>query len=1340
MGKNLKKSFTAILLSLCMILGMFPAEFTETVFADWEDNVCCFLCGEFKDPSEFCDECWICWDCIDAADELHCNNCGECCNPMEKGGGCGNSGDWLCFECLQDEGLHCDSCNACFCEEPEFICDGCGRCEECSGYAICEECGMCDGCVEHCPECGNCDYESEACVYGEEHCINECELCPNCEEVCFYGTGEDPCDYCGFCSNCCEEEACPDCGMCAEDPDYDSHICDDCGICLTTTDVCETCGLCIECCLARAEELGCICGDYCWSEIDSDIICKNCGVCFHLVPKCETCGLCDACCAEVSLVYGCGCKEHVCVKSDGWTEHFNQYHSSFVDTHSATPESAWTFDEEYHYKVCKFCDREEHITSKTAHRFDTNGRCAVCGYVKGVEVFITKQPKSVTAKSSYDDADDDSEWNVSNNTVRFSVTAKGKGLTYQWYSTYDGTSVEYFERFGYKIPESASDISGSTSSMITVCVPPDLCNFDHQRHFRCLVSDGTTSVWSDVATLTVNHNYILRPTGIAPTDEGHYYMCCGNGCEETKLEKHTFDAWVWDYDTHMRRTSRCTVCGYEKEYLVHSHADWMEDHIFGDSYTEDGFNPGTDTDKWELTEGTEGYPDAVYACEDNYGNIWKVDWTSHTGWCYESGCLDKPTKVSTSHAFGSWEGVNYPPTTGTGTGLIYRECGICGYQQYAVDSDGNPVLWKWGIHPVVYENCSGNVMFAKIGDEITVRPDKVEDKVFIGYRIEYMYLVTRSGQNIYIGTASSVSATECNDDGSYTFAVPTSVNNHDIVGAGGITIRARYSSGLVCPHDNTEVVGEVIATCGHGGYTGDLVCSDCGKCLEKGTETLPGDHGEIIACTEDIYRYNASGEIVTDRQGNPVVLARAYHAPSCADRTNGNEADEICSVCGEVVKYGKIMLWKNAHDYRTYVPHYCDDLNYPNIEFIRCAKCGQYGMTPKVVHNPNVGYEDRNKVDATCTTVGYTGDRYCKACNELIKTGTVIPATGHSWDSGVVTLEPTSDYAGRKVYTCSTCGGTKTEILPKAAVVNGIVRIYGDGRYETSRAAADELKNILGVDKFDNIIVASGVVEADALAGSYLAATKHAPILLVANSNRVMDDTAAYIRENLNPGGMVYVLGGPGAVPEAFEGRLDGDGFIIKRLAGVNRFDTNIEILKEAGVTEGDEILVCTGFNFADSLSASGTGRPILLVANNLTANQKKYLDDRGTNNSFFLIGGEGAVKPAIAEELKAYGTTKRVYGATRWETSVAVAEEFFENPQALVLAYSQDFPDGLSAGPIAAAINAPLILTLNNAKWAGVAADYVKENELDIAGAYVMGGPKLISDENAITITGIEY
>ena len=294
-------------------------------------------------------------------------------------------------------------------------------------------------------------------------------------------------------------------------------------------------------------------------------------------------------------------------------------------------------------------------------------------------------------------------------------------------------------------------------------------------------------------------------------------------------------------------------------------------------------------------------------------------------------------------------------------------------------------------------------------------------------------------------------------------------------------------------------------------------------------------------------------------------------------------------------------------------------------------------------------------------------------------------------------------------------------------------RIYGKSRYDTARAVADKMKEEIE-GKFDNIIVAYGENYPDALSGGYLAKVKNAPILLVNPS--VEDDIIDYISKNIASDGTVYILGGTGVVSSAFERNIRDKGIYPVRLFGKSRYETNLEILKAAEVDD-EEILICTGTDYADSLSASAAGMPILLVGNTLTDAQRKYIQNLNTEQ-FYLIGGKGAVKPEIESDLieleYSEDNITRIAGKTRYETSTAVAEELFDkSPQTVVLAYAQNFPDGLSGGPLAMLYDAPIILTdSNNTK---AAREYVKE--VEAFRNITLGGKALISDAAVKVIMG---
>ncbi|MBR6610333.1 MAG: cell wall-binding repeat-containing protein [Oscillospiraceae bacterium] len=356
-------------------------------------------------------------------------------------------------------------------------------------------------------------------------------------------------------------------------------------------------------------------------------------------------------------------------------------------------------------------------------------------------------------------------------------------------------------------------------------------------------------------------------------------------------------------------------------------------------------------------------------------------------------------------------------------------------------------------------------------------------------------------------------------------------------------------------------------------------------------------------------------------------------------------------------------------------------------------------------------------VKPTCTQPGLTEGLHCPECGQIYVKQKTVPATGHLYDI----IVPNGD--GTVEAECSVCGHKDT--------LKSAERIKGKDRYATSFAIANKTKAKMGTDKFDNIIIASGTNFADALAGSYLAAVKDAPILISSGKNDAQ--LRDYIAENLRVGGTIYILGGTAAVPQSTEDTLVG--YNVKRLKGKSRYETNIEILKEAGVTNED-ILVATGTNFADSLSASAVGKPILLVDGKkmLTQVQKDYLDSLTTNN-LYILGGTGAVGASYESELAAYGSVERVKGASRYETSVAIAQKFFADPDYAVIAFAENFPDGLCGGPLAMTMNSPVILTKTGKQ--SRAKEYTQSN--NVSTGIVLGGASLIDDATAKDIFNAE-
>ena len=81
-------------------------------------------------------------------------------------------------------------------------------------------------------------------------------------------------------------------------------------------------------------------------------------------------------------------------------------------------------------------------------------------------------------------------------------------------------------------------------------------------------------------------------------------------------------------------------------------------------------------------------------------------------------------------------------------------------------------------------------------------------------------------------------------------------------------------------------------------------------------------------------------------------------------------------------------------------------------------------------HEDTSKREIKGEVEVTCTEDGYSGDTYCTDCGAIVSKGDVIAKTGHDWDTGEVTKEPTATEKGIKTYTCTVCQEEKTEDIP----------------------------------------------------------------------------------------------------------------------------------------------------------------------------------------------------------------------------------------------------------------------------------------------------------------------
>jgi putative cell wall-binding protein len=254
-----------------------------------------------------------------------------------------------------------------------------------------------------------------------------------------------------------------------------------------------------------------------------------------------------------------------------------------------------------------------------------------------------------------------------------------------------------------------------------------------------------------------------------------------------------------------------------------------------------------------------------------------------------------------------------------------------------------------------------------------------------------------------------------------------------------------------------------------------------------------------------------------------------------------------------------------------------------------------------------------------------------------------------------------------------------------------VERIAGTDRYET----AAKLSAAAFTPDTSTVYVATGLSFSDALAAGPAAAKKKAPILLV-GTDTVPDVTKAEI-QRLTPNEIV-IVGGTGAVSAGVETTLKGLVSNTRRIAGQTRFETAKAISADAFGTGVPVAYVASGINFPDALGGGAAGGalggPILLTDTSALPAPTAAELDRLDPTSIVILGGTGAVAPAVASSAGSYGAVRRVAGPTRAATSAGVSRDTFKTTaKTVVLATGEQFPDALAGSAAAAGLGGPLLL-----------------------------------------------
>ncbi len=227
-------------------------------------------------------------------------------------------------------------------------------------------------------------------------------------------------------------------------------------------------------------------------------------------------------------------------------------------------------------------------------------------------------------------------------------------------------------------------------------------------------------------------------------------------------------------------------------------------------------------------------------------------------------------------------------------------------------------------------------------------------------------------------------------------------------------------------------------------------------------------------------------------------------------------------------------------------------------------------------------------------------------------------------------------------------------------------------------------------------------------------------------------DTYRYGRGRLDVWSALGRLGVP--LPE---GAPDCD-----RLCGDTRYGTAAAIAARQFPGTVETVILASGEDFPDALAAGVladvVGGPVLLTRAASLPPETASQISRLSPAEIVVVGGPSAVSSPVAEAARSLAGARlvRVQGSDRYETALEVAREVAdrsgETPSTVVLASGLDFPDALSAVPMAAAGRQPILLSrTDDVGWASRLA----LDELSAQEVVIVGGSGVVGDSVEVSL-----
>lgn len=253
-------------------------------------------------------------------------------------------------------------------------------------------------------------------------------------------------------------------------------------------------------------------------------------------------------------------------------------------------------------------------------------------------------------------------------------------------------------------------------------------------------------------------------------------------------------------------------------------------------------------------------------------------------------------------------------------------------------------------------------------------------------------------------------------------------------------------------------------------------------------------------------------------------------------------------------------------------------------------------------------------------------------------------------------------------------------------------RISGKNRYETA------IKVSKGYTSSKTVVLASGEKYTDELTATVLANKLNAPLLLTMKDNiptNVLEEIQRLGATN------IIIIGGNGTISKLAEKQLSK--YTVDRIGGTDRYETAVLIGNKVRTLTGNSktAILVDGTNFPDAIAMTSMaveeGIPILLTnPNNLTSITNEAIS-KWKVNKIVIGGGSASVSNSIETSLRKIVDVERIAGSNRYETSVLVAKKVYSNPNHIVIASGETFPDAIVGAPYATKNGYPIVLSQGN-------------------------------------------